>query len=289
MCGALASAARLAALAFSLVLPPSASAGTQMSEWPLIINTVLLPEPTLPAAQDVVSRLKTADLGFLKGATVKAEDQPKDQQISISLGEERFAQIGLVPRPVPGIRDSCKLVWHWKAACDAANETNAHAIVAVQANGLTRIEGALLAARVLGAFAAASGATAVNWGIDFHAPAEFERIANNGSVDRPPAFLWVRLGIASSDGGLSSVYTDGLELFQKRDIEVVDVRSPSGQLIEFVLSMAFYSIGSKREIKPGETVGRSSAERIPVTIEESRLFPGKRVLRFGVKDEFRSR
>lgn len=273
--------------AFALAAP--AAARTQMGEWPLVVNTVLLPAPVLPDAKDVVGRLKTADLTFLQGATVRAEDQPKDQQLSIELGEGRFAQIGLMPKPVPGIRESCKLVWHWKAACDAADRTAAHAIVIVQAQGLSRVEGALLAARVLGAFAAAANATAVNWGIDFHAPAEFERIANNGSVDKPPAFLWVRVGIASSADGRTSLYTDGLELFEKRDIEVIDVQSASGRLIEFLLSMAFYSITSPREIRPGETVGRSNVERIPVTLEESRFFPGKRVLRFGVKNEFATR
>lgn len=78
-------------------------------------------------------------------------------------------------------------------------------------------------------------------------------------------------------------------MFEKRDIEVHDAQAAPGQLMQFVLSMASYSIASPREIKPGETVGRSASERIPVVLDESRFFQGKQILRFSVANEFAAR
>ncbi len=179
------------------------------------------------------------------------------------------AAISLQPEPIPrgDLEGPCAAAWYWPEAAAAVQGHQAHLVVGVlPVRPLDRIEIAMLLTRVVAAVARAAGAAAIYWtpGRLVHSPGAFLDYARQMTREHLPLYLWIDFGVGRDADGSYSLATSGMEALGQMEIEIAASRDHPRRLLDRLFNIAHYVLDKGLVLKPGETIGMSDEERIPI-------------------------
>jgi hypothetical protein len=250
---------------------------------------VLLREPVLPHADSVVEayrQIAPAAGRSALAATAPKESQDSPEALFFDLGNDGALVVMLMPSPIPKGEADVHAKWSLAGATrDWKPEPhNAHAIVAWrQGRALPAVESTRRFTWLLAAVGQASHGLGIYWGDSgaTHPVDYFVQVAGQDS-NALLATIWSGLSIASDRGDPQrmSLVTVGMEQVGLPDLEISAPRSLSkGEALTFMMNLLGYALTRGQAIPQGETVGRTSEERLLVRYVASPVVPGKQVWR----------
>ena len=147
------------------------------------------------------------------------------------------------------------------------NHTSHVAISVVEGTGNTLEEGILLS-KLLSVATQQTGATAIYTnGVLYEAEKYYEETERLRDDELPMANLvWV--DIHFEEDGTLTLYTNGMEVFDQLNVELLHCPWDPERAWNYILSVADYVLTSGKELKDGDTVGRNAEEQFTVYIDE---------------------
>ena len=147
------------------------------------------------------------------------------------------------------------------------NHTSHVAISVVEGTGNTLEEGILLS-KLLSVATQQTGATAIYTnGVLYEAEKYYEETERLRDDELPMANLvWV--DIHFEEDGTLTLYTNGMEVFDQLNVELLHCSWDPERAWNYILSVADYVLTSGKELKDGDTVGRNAEEQFTVYIDE---------------------
>ncbi len=91
-----------------------------------------------------------------------------------------------------------------------------------------------------------------------------------------PIANMIYIGLYNSEKGMCG-YTEGMEFFGKKEIEVLDTNIDPFDLYNFIYDISFYVLSNDVELKDGETIGFSEEQKLPITISEGVSVEGESI------------
>ena len=203
------------------------------------------------------------------GIVVSADDIDQDKRSFVSMQDEMMLAVSLMPAPIPNGEavQNAKTNWLWPEAVSVAEAHKAHIMVAVMGMGQDTLHTATMHVKVCTSCLALKNATGMNTlgsVLDpvFYMEAAKMHMANNTF----PVMNLVFFGLYSNDGGKTgSGYTYGMDLFGKKNMEIIDSAHGAGEIHDFMVNIAGYVIESDVTLKDGETLGYSAEQKLPIT------------------------
>ena len=147
------------------------------------------------------------------------------------------------------------------------NHTSHVAISVVEGTGNTLEEGILLS-KLLSVATQQTGATAIYTnGVLYEAEKYYEETERLRDDELPMANLvWV--DIHFEEDGTLTLYTNGMEVFDQLNVELLHCPWDPERAWNYILSVADYVLTSGKELKDGDTVGKNMDEQFTVHIDE---------------------
>ena len=167
------------------------------------------------------------------------------------------------------------------------NHTSHVAISVVEGTGNTLEEGILLS-KLLSVATQQTGATAIYTnGVLYEAKKYYEETERLRDDELPMANLvWV--DIHFEEDGTLTLYTNGMEVFDQLNVELLHCPWDPERAWNYILSVADYVLTSGKELKDGDTVGRNIDEQFTVHIDEPHHAEGTQSIQIlfdGVEEE----
>jgi Domain of unknown function (DUF4261) len=240
------------------------------------LSFVLLPTSALPSAADF--RLAWRDIA--KGAAPPTENKWDAQSIEVELDDVTTIAT-LMPAPVP----------NQEAEAAAASSVSAmgtrgfspaphvaHLAVVSLSPKASPVERLLRHTRVVAALTKASHAIGVYEGNAraTHDPAFYVDVVANGPD--LPLMLWNGISLAKTPDTVE-LLTLGMAQLGFPDLLLVGPAGQGNDALLFAFNLLGYVISRGGPIPEGETVGRTAAEKLPVTYVPSPIDPAVRVMK----------
>ena len=187
-----------------------------------------------------------------------------------------FVGLAVVDRPIPAEEMAliAQLAWHWPTAREAVAAHRCHVVCHASSRVLDAVQLHLVHARIVAGFVA-TGASGVCIG--------GSRLLREGSAyladieaatpKSLPMLSWIGFH-AVQDGDIRSAYTAGLAEFGLLELEIRDTKLDWQAVIGLMGDVAHYEMVSGVQIRDGETVGVTEADRKRVRYLDSTYFPG---------------
>ena len=203
------------------------------------------------------------------GITVAADDIDHQEKRFVSLQDGMMLAVSLMSAPVPNGEavQNAKTNWLWPEAVSVAEAHKAHIMVAVMGMGQDSLHTATMHVKVCASCLTLSNATGMNTlgsvlNPELYIEAAKMHIGNNTF----PVMNLVFFGLYSNDGGKTGCgYTYGMDLFGKKNIEIIDSVHTPAEIHDFMVNIAGYVIESDVTLKDGETLGYSAEQKLPIT------------------------
>lgn len=165
----------------------------------------------------------------------------------------------------------------WQAVADDMKGHDSHAIVTIFHGDSGPVGQFLLMTKILYSIFATSEAVGVFIGSQsLMLGREMYMDCTEMSIQdsEAPVLLWVFFGPAADEQG-NSLYTFGMNAFGKHDMEIVHSRLEMGDLLDIMISFVGYVVSNDVTLQPGETIGFSEDQKIPITLSEGVFVEGE--------------
>lgn len=225
------------------------------------LSFVLVSEPRLPDASAFRSDLEKR----IAGRFTLGEMEADGQKVILLRAHGGTIMVGLIDAPLPKgqIDDLCALAWSWKQACEATGQHKAHVMISLIGTTLDELDAHLLLTHVVASLMDGN-AIGSYWGASLHSREAFLRLSQDIGRDDPPVWLWVNFRFTNDVFKGFSLSTQGMEVFNLREIEAKDVNRPGREVFSLLLGMAQYLVSKGPVIRDGETIGDSPSLDIRV-------------------------
>lgn len=230
---------------------------------------VLLAEPVFPDPQKVISTFAFyADPG--QQLRLEQDDDADGKTSSvlcfIGPGESRMMAM-LIPMPIPNGEAEANVRYSLSSFKDGWElpPYQAHVLVTLMGGDGSPVDTMSLFTAFIAAFTAASSAVGVYWG---NAGATHSRdfvltIAEEKETT-PRLMLWSGISIARQEDGRMSLLSLGMRQLGFPDLLLTPKAMAPGEAIMTVYDLLAYCLSLGKPIPAGNTVGRTTEERIPV-------------------------
>ncbi len=141
------------------------------------------------------------------------------------------------------------------------------AISIVEGTGNPLEEGILLS-KLLSVATQQTGTTAIYTNGVLYEPEKYYEETERLRDDELPMANLVWVDIHFEEDGTLSLYTDGMEVFDQLNVELLHCPWDPERAWNYILSVADYVLTSGKELKDGDTVGRNAEEQFTVYIDE---------------------
>lgn len=197
--------------------------------------------------------------------------------------DDSVVMVALMRAPIPwkDLQGPCQQSLLWPEAEKQMKSHRVHLLVALISEEGTLVERNILLTKVMAAMTRIYPAVGVYWG---HGevvvePKSFYTQAKEATAKSPPVLLWVGLFPQKNRDGSISLITQGLDYFQKMDIEVNASRKPLRELLTLVSGTAYIMLVGE-VIADGDTVGSEGEpnQRIPTRHAKSMIDRPEKVL-----------
>ena len=166
---------------------------------------------------------------------------------------------------------------HWPEAAATCARHRAHLVVSVMGESEDRVQTARVVTAVVGAIVAthaSCSAVLLNWVANSSQTfAELSRSAFAPYPDLPTA-LWISMHPFRDSASRVGVVTMGLKNFVGREVELEGPASQLKSVLATARGLLAYLLQSGTIVRDGDTIGVSTAERIPVHLLDSERFKG---------------
>jgi Domain of unknown function (DUF4261) len=192
--------------------------------------------------------------------------------------DNQMVMVAVIPASIPnGELDHCAdLAYFWTNAKTEALQHKAHVIISVLPSTFPTVEMHSLFTKIATAIMEETDALGIYIGNQTLLLSKEFYITNaellkEGSL---PLFNWVYFGMVKK-GDKNSVYTYGLELFGKREMEIIDSPHPMSELQDMLYNTAHYVLDSDITLQNGETIGISAEQKLKITLSKGKFLKGK--------------
>ena len=179
--------------------------------------------------------------------------------------------------PVPGgeAEEYARFNYLWTDAEKVARKHKSHLMATVLTDKLTDFEAAKLLTKLVCSCLKQKYVTGVFNDAAVVSPSQYVKFAQPLLDDKFPVGNWVWLGIAEHDGK-SGFYTWGLRDFGKEEIEMFgDEDSDINEMYSRLFNIVSYVMNDDVTLKPGETIGYTEDERLPITLSKGWVISGE--------------
>lgn len=209
------------------------------------------------------------------------KDDRKDNGDSLVFeAGDMIAAVSLMHGPVPGgeAEDNAENNYMWPDAVKAAQSHAAHIMVTVLGKETdVRLRGQFFV-KLAAACCRQPGVLGVyTSGVVFE-PSFYADMAGVMKEGELPLNNWIWFGLHRREGGVC-VYTYGMDVFGKEELEVLDADADPLAVREFLVSLAGYVIGSDVTLNDGETIGFSQGDRHRITRSPGVALPDQPTLK----------
>jgi hypothetical protein len=158
----------------------------------------------------------------------------------------------------------------------ALQNQNAHLIITLASDDRQLLEKHRLFTKVIASILTTSGCLGVFFGsrnvfISRELYLQTSEMLKNNEIPLP---LWIYIGSKKSDVG-NTVYTLGLNLFKKLELEIINSAQPIEIIYDFIENIAIYVIENEVILEDGDTIGFSESQKIPIEISEGIYVKGE--------------
>ncbi len=213
------------------------------------------------------------------GASISEDSQTLIQEI----GDLRVI-VGLMPTPIPNNEAvvNAETNFRWDKAIEVAKAHKAHLLVTVMGGENDLLTATDLYVKVCSSCLKQPNATGINTLGSVLEPRFYIDFAeNNIKSGEFPIMNMVFFGVFSeNDGATMNAYTYGLQVYGKKNIEVVDSSKPINEILDILCSIAEYTITSDVTLNDGETIGLSEDQKLTITSSISEML-GEVTLKIG--------
>jgi hypothetical protein len=231
-----------------------------MGKGPVATAAVLLNEARLRSAKSYGDALRE----FLLGVPVSTLESSNELRV-LQVGESEAYFPLLPPFSWSELEPLAENAWHWRESRELLRRHKAHILVTLRLGPEDPLERAMLLSRLAAAVVSSQDCVGVYWSGPAISPADMflesvKRAAAGGSY---PLLSWVSFGLALKDSGVA-VVSEGMEELGHKELEVV-AHPEDGTAFDYTLKLCDEVLKKGTILKDGETIGRTSAERFPIT------------------------
>ncbi|MCR9117312.1 MAG: DUF4261 domain-containing protein [bacterium] len=244
-----------------------------------LLAMAALHDDRIPSVDAFVTALQDRVSGRFKIANAEA-DSETGATITLQIGDE-IAAISLMPAPIPweDLEGPCATAWWWPSASMEMKRHSYHLIIAMMGGGTeSSLERAVRLTHLVSAAVQTYNACGVFWsaGTLVHEPEKWleDSEGMTADADKLQPHLWIDMRVEPIAGGGHCFFTTGLKEFGCLEIEVPKCSWKANELHELAYGVTHYVLGRGSSIPAGETIGRTSQEKIAVKHGES-MFPGR--------------
>lgn len=194
-----------------------------------------------------------------------SNDDVKDGSVVMRINDMLVA-CSLMPSPVPNgeAEENAKNSVTWKNAAEEVAKHKAHCMIAIMSNNGTPVEQSKLFAKVAASMLSLKNAIGIYKYPTAYSKEFYINIAEVMKHGEFPTPIAIHVGMYLSQGKMNA-YTVGMSLFGKDEIEVIGSLAQPAELFSFMLSIAEYVILEDAVLHPGETIGFSEEQKLPIS------------------------
>lgn len=188
--------------------------------------------------------------------------------------------VSLFPFAVPNDEavSNAKTNYRWKGAVEAAQAHQAHLFIGVMSGHGPLTDAGISLVKLCSTAMGQDNVLGICTAGTVFAP-DFYRDYASFYLENEfyPVMNLIFFGLYSRDEGKTFCsYTYGMkETFLKEDFEVIDSAHSPDELIEFMSDIAAYVIEEDAVLLPGETIGFSEEQKLPITKSSSKVLGGE--------------
>lgn len=197
-----------------------------------------------------------------------AADLDVEKQSLVTEYDGMMIAVSLMPAPIPNEEavQNARTNFRWPQAEDVAKQHKAHVLVAVMRHDQPLLEAALLYVKLCASACLLPHVTGINTAGTVMEPSFYYEAAqqyiNAGDL---PLLNLLFFGLYSEDNGKTMcAYTYGMELFGKREIEILNSSHSAEELFQFLHDICLYVIEQDVLLLDGETIGFSEEQKLAI-------------------------
>lgn len=204
-------------------------------------------------------------------------DLQGDDNTAVFRVNGQMIAIAYMPAQIPwgDIEGAAQYAYNWQTAIQDLKEHNGHAIVSMMPGSESAVVRYRIFSKVLCAILSTSNAIGVYQGSQtlLIPKVQYLDFVTELKDDGTPIPLWVYIGLRGSQSG-NSIYTYGLSVFGKQEIEVIDSKLKLEELYNFILNISAYVIGSDVTLRDGETLGYTADQKVRISSSKGKFIEG---------------
>ena len=190
--------------------------------------------------------------------------------------------ISLMPAPIPNDEavHNAETNFYWEDAVEVAKSHKAHVLVTVLGGKEDLLGATDLFVKVCSSCLKLPNAIAISTLGSVLQPEFYIDCAESSlKEDEFPLMNMVFFGMYSNDNGATlSLYTYGLDVYGKLNMEIIDSNKSEDETLSFLQSITEYIITSDVTLKDGETIGFTEDQKLNITAIDSDVL-GEETLR----------
>ena len=198
---------------------------------------------------------------------IEVTEQPNNDILMVSKGD-MMAALSFMPAPIPGneATENAKNNLFWKEAVAVTEKHQAQIMISVMGEG-NAIEKSIYFTQLVSSALKMKNAIAIYFHPTVIEAEEYRSAANEIHEGRLPISNWIYFGFYQDEGKISA-YTNGLDYFNKLEIEVIKTEKDLAELADMLFGIACYVVESNVELQNGETIGMSAEQKLSITLSE---------------------
>ena len=203
-----------------------------------------------------------------------SDDEVKEGSVVYRINDMLVA-CSLMPNPVPDneAENNARNSVMWKDAAKEVAEHKAHCMIAVVSKNGTPVEQAELFAKVAASMLSLKNTIGIYKFPTVYQSEFYLKTAEVMKHGEFPTPIVVHVGMYLTGDGKMNAYTTGMQFFGKDEFEVVGTLAQPGYLYSFMLSVAEYLITEDATLNPGETIGFTEEQKLPLTKSAGAALP----------------
>ncbi len=201
-----------------------------------------------------------------EGDIPEQEEAKETEDTFVIACQGAMIAVSLMPAPIPGgeAEGAAAKNYLWKDGMAQTRKHQAHLLVAVLGQAIPPVVGGQLLVKAVTSACKQEGVLGIYTGEVVYAPDYWLHFSQMLKEDIFPIYNLVWLGLYRSKAGCCG-YTAGMRNFGYDEIEVLDSQADLESLHEFLSDIANYVITQGVVLNPGETIGFSEDQKLPIT------------------------
>lgn len=202
-------------------------------------------------------------------------DALSDDDVIAYKNDTSFMSIAHMGVPVPGgeAEEFARFNYFWPEAEKIARQHKSQLLVSVVPGEMSDTDAAILLTKLVCSCLRQPNVTGVFTDATVLSPEQYRAFASPIKDGNFPVSNWIWIGIGEHDGN-PCFYTWGLRDFGREEIEMSgDVEEV--KIYERLYDIVAYLMNADATLKPGETIGYTPDEKLPITLSPGWLIPGE--------------